>query len=217
MPLVSKRFSPNAGIALGPILFILAILGILAAVLGSGSTGFSTAGITDRIAAEIPSQANLIRSKINECNLMYGTTPGNYDGFPFSGAVSIAISTVTCNGDPSTPVNLQNVWSGNRPSNLPPPTNGFGNWNYMNSNTDAVTVTGGTAPHGRCIWIKPTNPSGSITDGLIKSAKKFTTSAHNDGASEVNFDPTSTYKRFVVWISAPPAAGQEDNDCNSSM
>jgi len=36
------RFAPNAGIAIGPILFIIAVLGILAAAIAAGSGSFST-------------------------------------------------------------------------------------------------------------------------------------------------------------------------------
>ena len=42
---VSGRFQPNAGIAIGPILFIIAILAILAAAIAAGSGSF-TAGTT---------------------------------------------------------------------------------------------------------------------------------------------------------------------------
>ena len=206
-------FSPEAGIALGPILFILAILGIIGLVLSAGGGGFTTAGVTDRIVADVSTQANLIRSKINECNMMYGSN-SNYDGYPSSGGVSIAVSTIACSGDPSSPVNLQNLWSGNRTANLPPPTAGFGNWNYINTNT---TGLGGSATGGRCIWIKPNSGNGAIAAGLSKAATKFTNTTANDGAAEVNYNPASTGLRFVVWISAPPTAGAETNDCNSNM
>jgi hypothetical protein len=42
-PFVQERFKPNAGIAIGPILFIIAILAILAAAIAAGSGSF-TAG-----------------------------------------------------------------------------------------------------------------------------------------------------------------------------
>lgn len=209
---MNRRFSSEAGIALGPILFVLAILGILAAVLSAGSGSFGTAGITDRVAADIATQANLIRAKINECNLMYGTS-SNFDGYPSSGGISIDISTVACSGDPSSPTNLQNIWSGNRPANLPPPTSGFGNWYYINTNNSGLS---GSAAGGRCIWTKPTKGSAGIAAGLTRAAKKFTTSTANDGASEANYNPASANQRFVVWISAPPAANTEADDCNSN-
>lgn len=215
-PSASRPLSPEAGIALGPILFVLAILGVLAAVLSAGSGSFGSAGITDRVVADISTQANLIRAKINECNLMYGTN-SNWDGYPPSGGVSIPIATVTCSGDPS---GLQNIWNGNRVANLPPPTAGFSNgttnlgWYYINTNNTGLS---GAAAGGRCIWIKPTATNNGIVAGLTRAAKKFTTSTANDAASEVNYNPASTNQRFVVWISAPPAAGSETTDCNSNQ
>lgn len=207
---MSNRLSPQSGIAFGAILFVLALLGILAVILSSGSSSFGNAAITDRIAADIPSQANLIRSKINECTMLYGTNSNN-DGYPDSGGVSIAISTAACSGDPSS---LQNLWSGNRIASLPPPTAGFGAWYYLNSNASGF---GGTATGGRCIWTKPASKSGAIVAGLTRAAKKFTTSASNDGASEANYNPASANQRFVLWISAPPTAGSEANDCNANL
>lgn len=208
-PKPASAFSSEAGIALGPILFILAILAILGAVLSAGSGSFGTAGITDRIVADVSTQANLIRSKINECNMMYGTS-SNYDGYPSSGGVSIAISTVACAGDPS---GLQNLWSGNRSANLPPPTSGFGIWNYINTNNSGL---GGTATGGRCIWVLPNSKNNGVVAGLTRAASKFTSAAANDGAAEVNYNPASANQRFVVWISAPPSAGSEADDCNSN-
>ena len=204
------RLPVESGIALGPILFVLAILGILSAVISAGSGSFGAAGIIDRVSADIPSQANLIRAKINECNMMYGTN-SNGDGYPNSGGVSIAISTVTCTGDPT---GLQNIWTGNRTANLPPPSLGFGSWYYINTNNSGL---GGTAAGGRCIWIKPTTVTPGIKAGLTRAATKFTSSASNNAAAEVNYNPASTNQRFVVWISAPPAAGSESAECNSNL
>lgn len=211
------RFSPESGIALGPILFVLAILGILTAVLSAGTGSFGIAGTTDRIAADIPTQANLIRAKINECNMMYGTgaqpdgSRQNYDGYPSSGGVSIAVTSVTCSGDAT---GLTNIWSGARTANLPPPTNGFNSWNYINSNS---TGLGGNATKGRCIWIQPSssNPIGNagIVAGLTRAAKKFTTSTSNDYASEVNYDATKTNQRFIVWITLPVSPATPTTDC----
>ena len=205
-----KTLSPEAGIALGPILFVLAILGILAAVLSAGSSSFSTAGTADRVTADTTTQANLIRAKINECNLMYGTN-NNFDGYPSSGGESIPVANITCSGDPE---GQQNIWTGNRMTSLPPPTSGFTSWHYLNTNKVGL---GTPADGGRCIWIKPlgaANPG--IVGGLTRAAKKFTTTPANDGAAEVNYNPESAGQRFVVWISAPPATGQEADDCNSN-
>jgi hypothetical protein len=205
---VPAPYSPEAGIAIGPILFILAILAIIGVVIASGgSSGFSSAGITDRIAADIPTQANLIRAKISECNLMYGTN-ANYDGFPSSDTTNgTLVSAVTCTGDPAT---LQNLWTGNRAANLPPPSSGFNNWYYINTNGSGL---GGTATGGRCIWIQPITANAAIGAGLTRTANKFTHATSNDGQSEVNFDPSQAHLRFVVWISSPPGVGAETANC----
>ena len=203
------RLSWQSGIALGPILFILAILALIGVVLSAGSGGFSVAGVADRVTADIVAQANLIRAKINECNLMYGTN-SNYDGYPqdsTAGSPGILVSAVACAGDPA---GLQNLWGGNRATSLPPPTPGFNNWYYVNTN---ATGLGGTATGGRCIYIQPTAASGGIAAGLTNALKKFTHATANDGVSEVNFDPTKSGQRFVVWISTPPTPGNENANC----
>jgi type II secretory pathway pseudopilin PulG len=197
----------ESGIALGPILFVLAILGILGAVMSAGGGGFSQASTADRVVADIVSQANLIRSKISECNLMYGSA-SNYDGYPSSDTTNgTLVSAVTCTGDPS---GQQNLWTGNRPTNYPPATQGFNNWYYINTNASGL---GGTATGGRCIWIEPTASNGGNIEGLKRAAKKFTNATANDGAAEVNFNPASTRLRFIVWISSPPTAGSESSKC----
>ena len=209
----TTRLRPTAGIALGPILFVLAILALIAGVMSAGSGGFSVAGVADRVSADVSTQANLIRAKISECSTMYGTN-NNYDGFPrdsTGGSPGILVSAVECAGDPT---GLQNLWSGNRATTLPPPTTGFGSWYYVNTNPNSLaTGLSGTATGGRCIYIQPNSASGGISAGLVNAQKKFTHSTANDGVSEVNFDPASTHLRFVVWISTPPTPGAENANC----
>ncbi len=216
--------SPQAGIAIGPILFVLALLAIIGVVMSSGMGGFSQAGVIDRISADVSTQANLIRAKINECTTEYGTGCGtgvvtsgscsNFDGYPSSvssgSAVAIDIKTVACQGDQT---GQQNIWTGARPTTLPPPTTGFNDWEYINTNTVGL---GGSASGGRCIFITPTDPSAAqnaaLVAGLTKAANKFTHNTSNDGASEVNYDPASTSQKFILWISVP-TAGSEDTNC----
>lgn len=87
----TRPTQPDAGFAIGAILFVVALLAILGAVIAAGTGDFGTASITDRVAADVGSQANLIRSKINECNLIYGTN-SNYDGYPSSGGTAVLVS-----------------------------------------------------------------------------------------------------------------------------
>ena len=213
-----QNFSSRDGIAIGPILFVIAVLGILATVIAANMGQMSSTGITDRVAADTGSQANLIRTKILECNERFGTDR-NFDGYPDSGGVPINVSAVSCTGDAvalGSSGNL-NIWSGPRATTLPPATSGFGNWQYINPNT---TGLGGVATGGRCAYIAPTLPNAQhnpgIVDGLTKAAAKFTsqTTCNNSGTpctGDVIYDPGSASQKFVVWITLPTAS--PDSHC----
>lgn len=210
-----QSFPSQSGIAIGPILFVIAILALLAAVISAGFGDFGVAGITDRVSAEVQSQASLIRTKINECNLKYGTA-NNYDGFPDSGGAPILVKNLDCAGDVSSGLST-NLWSGARATTLPPPTMGFGDWNYINTNAAGMS---GTPMGGRCIWIEPNgkNPSSNsgIVQGLTKAASKFThqttcSDAASCGQTEVIYDPASASQKFALWISVP--TGAPDSNC----
>ncbi len=200
------RVHPSAGIAIGPILFIIALLGILAFVASSTNTGgLNVAGIADRVAADVGSQANLIRSKIGECELQYHTNgvdnsaaPCLHDPYPCSDPASGTLVTdLTCPGDPLNGASEQpNIWTGPRNALLPPPTKGFNPWHYMNAG-DAG---------GRCIWISPTGGSSStgIVAGLTQAASKFS-------SQEVGYDSGSGSQKFVIFITVP--TGTADLHC----
>ncbi len=203
-----RRLAANAGIAIGPILFVIALMGVLAVVISAGSGGFSNTGVSDRVNADIVSQANLIRTKINEC-LKYGTN-ANYDGYPASDTSSgTLVSALDCAGDDPS---VQNLWSGARATMLPQPTSGFSSWMYINTNP---TGLGGVAAGGRCIWITPNvstpiNNRGMV-DGLSKASRKFTSSSSYSSSAEVIYDPSSASQKFVVWITMP--TGTPDSHC----
>jgi len=201
----------QSGIAIGPILFVLAILALIAAVVAAGGSGFSVAAIADRVSADTVSQANLILSKINECNIKYGTN-GNYDGYPSSDPVEgTPVSQIGCTGD--TPSGLSiNLWTGARPTTLPPPTTGFTPWTYINTNS---VGQGGTADGGRCIWIKPMG-TGAVNDegivsGLTKAASKFSNATSFAPTAQVIYDPASPSQKFIVWVTMP--IGAPDINC----
>ena len=206
---IPPRLSGNAGIAIGPILFVIALLAVLGMVMASGFGSFGASSVTDRINADIVSQANLIRTKINECNLKYGTN-SNYDGYPSSDtSTGTLVSALDCTGDSA---GLQNLWNGARATMLPQPTAGFAPWHYINTNG---TGLGGTATGGRCIWTYPTtsNPANSagIVEGLKKAASKFTSATAYSSSAEVIYDPASVSQKFVVWITMP--TGSPDSNC----
>ncbi|MFY9289064.1 MAG: hypothetical protein WAO98_11255 [Alphaproteobacteria bacterium] len=209
MSVKTPRFRHSQGIAIGPILFVIALLALLATVMSSGFGDFGVASVADRISADIPSQANLIRAKINECSIKYGTN-NNGDSYPASDTTNgTLVSALECEGDP---VGQKNIWSGQRATVLPQPTTGFNQWYYLNSNGAGM---GGNADGGRCIWITPSgsNPAGSsaLVTGLTKAASKF---SHNTGFSssaEVVYDPSSSSQKFVMWITLP--TGTPDSNC----
>lgn len=202
-----SRLRSDAGIAIGPILFMLAILGLIATVMATNSGGFSVAGVQDRISADIVSQANMIRSKINECQLQYLTNgvdnsaaPCLHDAYPCSDQTALPgggtnVSALTCPGDPlDGDGDQQNIWTGLRVAQLPPQTKGFSDWKYMNAG-DAG---------GRCIWTAPSsgNTSSGVVAGLTQSAAKFT-------SEEVSYLPASNTQKFVVFITAPTGSVNE--------
>jgi hypothetical protein len=203
------RLPSNAGIAIGPILFVIALLGILAAVIAAGTGDFGTASIADRVYSDIYSQANLIRAKINECNLKWGTSNGNGDGYPASSATGTPVCALQCAGDPNTAetgtdcqgnaMTQQNLWYGIRPAQLPPPTSGLNQWYYMNAGTSG----------GRCIWTHPSSTpgSGGIIAGLTKAGTKFS-------SQELTFNSSGSSQNFVVWITLP--TGTPSSYCSSN-
>jgi hypothetical protein len=124
------------------------------------------------------------------------------------------VSALECQGDGS---GMQNLWAGARPTQLPPPTSGFGPWYYVNSNNAGQ---GGSADGGRCIYTQPTlsNPQNSagLVDGLKKAASKFTTTTCNPTCSstaENIYDPASTSQKFTIWITMPIGTTAPDPNC----
>jgi hypothetical protein len=208
-----KRFPSTAGIAIGPILFILAILGILALVFSSGSSSFGVAQTADRVKSDVGSQANLIRSKINECYMQNLTTAVNNSSAPCSGidpcpvacqddaypcsdqTNGTAVTALTCPGDSLVGGVQQNIWTGSRNAMLPPPTSGFSAWTYMNAG----------AAGGRCFWTAPTaGKSATSQAGLGAVAAKFST-------QEISYQSDSNSQKFVVFVTLP--TGAVDSHC----
>jgi hypothetical protein len=206
-----QRFSSSAGIAIGPILFVIALLAVLAMVMASGNGDYQVANSADRITADIVTQANMIRNTISQCNLQYmleasTTTISNAsfvpttDPYPVTPASGL-VADLVCS--PTTGLSLWND------KTLPPPTSGFGPWNYIDAGNS----------NGRCIWTSPTssNPAsnGGITSGLVRAAAKFNTSTTYTSAAEALYDPSGVNnpnQKFIVWITLP-TSGTPDSHC----
>lgn len=213
-----KEIDPEAGLAIAAILFVVALLGILTAVLVAGSSDFSTAGSADRISANIAAQAALIRNTINQCNIQYNAdlslcqsanagqstppctmTPAS-DPYPQSGVNGTAVGSLLCD-----PLGTQSLWTQTRFPQVPA---GFAEWFYMDAES-----SGG----GRCAWVQPT-PIGpdysgrnDIVSGLTKASLKFSTGTTYGPATETIYDPASASQKFVIWITMP--TGTPDSHC----
>lgn len=215
----SLRWSSEAGIAIAPVLFVIAILGLIAALISSNIGSYGSAGVIDRIAADIPSQAGLIQQKINECNLKYGGFQNVVSNNIVVGTIYVPVyptagtnNLVAYLNCPNDPAGSQNLWTGQRPALYPQPTTGFAAWNYTRN------LTGGT-----CIYTSPTgvtNPANvpNIVEGLNRAAKKFSNqrTCNNTSTactSEVMYDPSSASQKFVLWISMPTTGSAPDPTC----
>ncbi len=200
-----RRFLPSAGIAIGPILFVVAMLGIIATIMSSsGGSSFGSAGTADRVTADIAGQANLIRAKIAECHMQYLVNGTNYASAPCAGdpypcsdqTNGTAVSDLTCPNDPLDGANERSIWTGLRPASLPQASNGFNNWMYINAGSAG----------GRCIWTAPTSGNGTaaIVEGLKRVATKFTT-------EEIAYDDSSNTQKVVIFITRP--TGVTNSNC----
>ncbi|MDD3370640.1 MAG: hypothetical protein PHE27_02320 [Alphaproteobacteria bacterium] len=207
-----NRFSSSAGIAIGPILFVLAMLALLGSIFATGGNDFQTASVSDRINADIASQANMIRNTINNCNLQFvmalsmGSVPDaniNSDPYPASDAEGTAVRDLEC-----TPLGTAKLWGASDGSNgssgvlFPPPTKGFTDWYYVNG-----------GENGRCIWTSPTVTSSAIVAGLSRAAGKFNYSETVTLTNEAVYNPASTGQKFIVWITVPADLGSVDSHC----
>jgi hypothetical protein len=198
----------NAGIAIGPILFVVALLGIIAGVMASAGGGFTTAGQTDTAISDLRAQISLIRGKISECNMMAGSKegecPAETDRWPKPAGTALGaedttpalVSDIECPCDPS---GEKNLWTGVRNLQMPPPPKNFGPWYYVNAKTD-----GG----GICMRIQPVAAAASgaaIKEALAKVATYYR------ATEEIEYDPGSVSQRLIVWIKRP--TGVADAGC----
>lgn len=167
------------GIAIGPILFIIALLAIIVMAMSSGMGNFGMSTTVDRIKSDVRGQANLIRSKVQECYMttMGATSFGYPDGPTPSGTKVIDL---TCPGDPT---GQQNIWTGARPTSLPATPQNFSDWVYFNYNK------------GRCIRLTPAGAAATqaaVQEGLTQVAKYF-------GPKEVYLNSSGDWS-LSIWL-----------------
>jgi hypothetical protein len=181
--------------------------------MASGGGDFQVASLMDRISADVASQANMIRSAINNCNLQYvmaqsmiqaeGGIPPTSDPYPATQAPSLLVSALVC-----TPTDQSSLWGANTGILLPQPTKGFSPWYYINDSGN-----GG----GRCIWTVPLESTplsdSGLVAGLTRAASKFNYSPTVTLTNEVVYDPAGASQKFVVWITMPASIGSANIHC----
>ncbi|MBY0428504.1 MAG: hypothetical protein K2Q32_04715 [Alphaproteobacteria bacterium] len=219
---MKQRISSESGIAVGVVLFALAIIAAVAIAMGAGGNtmGSSTISI-DRISADVKSQGNLIMSKIRQCyttatideqascaNNAWDagtsawtrpecTTIDRTAYYPVGAApAGILVSSIVCPGYRGT--DGSNLWTGNAPAMLPPPSSGLNPWYYVNAQ-----ASGG----GICIRIQPL--ASSVNDGSVRAG--LAQASNSYGANEYTYTPGSTSQRFIFWIVRP--TGVADAGC----
>lgn len=218
-----SRLSPQSGIAIGLILFVLAIIAVMS-VAFSVTGAFTGSTLTpDRISTELKAQAALIRSRIMDCynNGLQGKIvecSGNVDlgggsysrvgcgsgkyptdttaFYPVSTGSGTAIEALDC---PSFGAGATNLWSGQTNLFVPPPPSGLDHWYYVNA--------GDTG--GRCIRIQPS--TGNTTDSGIKQG--IAIAADNYTSLEKVYDSAGASQRLIIWITRPTGAASAN--CSS--
>ncbi len=214
---MEKRLSHDSGIAIGMVLFGLALLAVVSVAMGvGGNNNLSSVISIDRSTADLKSQGLLIATKIRDCfsngidnkkldcsNNTYipgtgwsrpGCSPIDPAAFyPASSGSGTPVENLNC---PSFGAGIQNLWTGQVPALLPPPSSGFDIWYYVNAGD------GG----GRCIRTQPlasTVDDSSMRAGLLEASASFS-------ANEVSYVPTSTSQRFILWITKPAVIASPD-------
>lgn len=213
------RLPANAGLAIGVILFALALIAVVTIAFSAGNNFTGSTTTIDSVKANIKAQAVLITAKIQEC-YSHGytakqaycdpnieTSPGVYSRsgcnpidktafYPTSSGNGIAVSAITC---PSYSTSSNNLWTGQSPAQLPPAPKGFNDWVYVNAGDSG----------GRCIRIEPlaSNLNDAATkQGLIEASTSYTT-------QELVYNPNGTSQRYIIWITRP--SGTASADCSS--
>lgn len=120
----------------GNVLFIIliavALLAALSATMMQGGGQQAVSISADKLASEVYTQAQGIRSALIECNLTY-----NY-GYP-SATYNGAVGNVECQVD-DVPT-YTSIFTGSAGSFLQDPPKGFGDWQYYNDGAGGISIS----------------------------------------------------------------------------
>lgn len=209
------RNAPHSGIAIGPILMIVALIAVIVGAFSMGSSDIGGAMRADQATAELRAQADQIRAKIQECVFItrqYATVALQADpvtgimpadtrsdlqkgyGWPGEGGLlgtAINVRDLDC---PRDPTGRQNLWTGMRPSTFPAAPSGFDNWVFVNHGDPRAVNPGGT-----CIRIQP--QAATAADGRIREA--ITKALRGLAPDEYTYNPGSSDQMIIIWLRRP--------------
>ena len=216
-PVLSERLSSESGLAIGVILFGLAIIAVVTIAMSAGSNTMGSSTITiDRVSSDIRSQADLIAAKIRQCyttavnDEVSSCTNNTFSAgvwsrpscntidrttyYPVGASPGITVTSVICPGYNNT--DATNLWTGKFPAMLPPTSNGLNPWYYVNAGDSG----------GRCIRIQPL--AASVNDASVKAGIAQATNVYS--ANEYVYTAGSASQRFIYWITRPSGAASAD-------
>lgn len=218
-----KKNNSQKGSALVYILIAIALLAALTATFMNSSSQQTSSQNAFKLSSELKSQADMIRSAIQECVLLYpggdnalagqttvgGQTPvhpypliplNTYLSSPVVGTVSNA-RDIRCPGNPGNSNNHAKIFAASSGKFLPAPPSLFEDWRYYN-NTDGVFI-----------FITSEKTDAYIQASLQKLDSEYSKceSQYVDARSgDVNLAPgwvcSSGKQCFRLWILAKPSA-----------
>lgn len=189
-----RLLKPQRGIAIAPILMIIALLAVIVGAFSRGADMLGGAAInSDRIVYDLRGQIDMIRAKVEECVMV--TRQQGMPQFLFPGFdqldMPIRVMDLEC---PRDSTGQRNLWQGARPAALPSEPRGFQPWLYINHG-DPEEVS----PGGICIMIKPTPESAAqdmYRDAIRKALRRYSN-------TEVKYDYNDPEQRIIIWLRRP--------------
>lgn len=189
------KLNAQPGIALAPLLMVIALIAVLVGALGAGANMFGANALnSDRITFELRGQIDQIRAKLDECIMLTRQQAVPQFLYPGFDQLDTALNVADLNC-PRDAAGMQNLWQGARPSGLPAHPQNFTDWTYINhGDPDFVS------PGGICISIRPVDATTAGNDA-VKAAIQAVLKRYSP--DEYTYDPNSANQRLIIWIRRP--------------
>lgn len=130
-PLTRKRVS---GFGIGYILGIISLFGVMATGLSAMTSRTARAEFVATATSALFAQQDKIRNAIVLCVVRYpsGNNGTTYNIKYPAGSTAVAVTSLTCPGDPNT---NKSIWQGKNGGFLEAPPTGISAWTYINDAT----------------------------------------------------------------------------------